>query len=245
MTSPPKDIDAESTALFLDVDGTLLDIQDDPAAVRANATLIELLVKLEQRLDGALSLISGRSVADIDRVFAPAKFPAAGAHGVELRIRDGEDARQAGMRLPDGLFEKAEDFVSERPGLLVERKHAGLALHYRRAPELESVCRDFIAELMRGLGDDFRLIDGKMVLELAPRDHHKGEAIREMLQHEPFAGRRPIFVGDDVTDEDGFHVVNELGGVSIRVGAGTATAARCALGTVSDVHDWLHAAAAN
>ena len=216
MTSPPKDIDAESTALFLDVDGTLLDIQDDPAAVRANATLIELLVKLEQRLDGALSLISGRSVADIDRVFAPAKFPAAGAHGVELRIRDGEDARQAGMRLPDGLFEKAEDFVSERPGLLVERKHAGLALHYRRAPELESVCRDFIAE-----------------------------PIREMLQHEPFAGRRPIFVGDDVTDEDGFHVVNELGGVSIRVGAGTATAARCALGTVSDVHDWLHAAAAN
>jgi trehalose 6-phosphate phosphatase len=84
-----------------------------------------------------------------------------------------------------------------------------------------------------------------MVLELAPRDHHKGEAIREMLQHEPFAGRRPIFIGDDVTDEDGFQVVNELGGVSIRVGTGAATAAGCAFGTVSDVHDWLRTAAAN
>ena len=213
--------------------------------MRADAALIELLVELEQQLDGALSLISGRPVADIDRVFAPAKFPAAGAHGVELRIRDGADTRQAGMRLPDTLFEMAEDFVAARPGLLVERKPAGLALHYRRAPELESACRDFIAELMRGLGEDFRLIDGKMVLELAPRHHHKGEAIREMLQHEPFAGRRPVFVGDDVTDEDGFDVVNELGGVSIRVGAAADTAARYSIDAVPGVHAWLRAAAAN
>jgi trehalose 6-phosphate phosphatase len=134
MTSPPKDIDAGSTALFLDVDGTLLDIQDDPAAVRADAALIDLLVAVERRLDGALSLISGRSVEDIDRVFAPEKFPAAGAHGVELRFRDGEDTQQAGMRLPEELFEQAENFVSEHPGQLVERKRRTDARSRRRFP---------------------------------------------------------------------------------------------------------------
>jgi len=244
MLSSPREIDAGSTALFLDVDGTLLDIQDDPAAVRADPGLIELLVELERRLDGALSLISGRSVEEIDRVFAPARFPAAGAHGVELRIRDGDETRRAGIRMPDELFAQAEAFASAHEGLLVERKQAGLALHYRRAPGLEETCVEFIAGLMQKLGSEFRLIHGKMVLELAPRDHHKGEAIRALLQHAPFKGRRPIFVGDDVTDEDGFRIVNELGGVSIRVGVAKDTVARYMFETTGDVHQWLRAAAA-
>ena len=98
---------------------------------------------------------------------------------------------------------------------------------------------------MRELGQEFRLIDGKMVLEIAPRNHHKGEAIREMLQHLPFRGRRPVFVGDDVTDEDGFRIVNELGGLSIRVGQKSQSAARYALDEVKDVHAWLRALAAH
>ena len=98
---------------------------------------------------------------------------------------------------------------------------------------------------MRELGPEYRLIDGKKVLEIAPRDHHKGEAIREMLQHPPFHGRRPVFIGDDVTDEDGFRIVNDLGGLSIRVGQGNETAARYALGNVDDVHDWLRVVAAS
>ena len=125
----------------------------------------------------------------------------------------------------------------------MEKKSAGLALHYRRAPRLETACREFVDGLMQALGPDFRLIDGKMVLEIAPCSHHKGEAIRELLQHDPFCGRRPVFVGDDVTDEDGFRVVNELGGLSIRVGYGNETAARYALHDVASVRDWLRSVA--
>lgn len=239
---PPADLGATAPALFLDVDGTLVDIEDHPGDVRADAALIALLVGLAEGLDGALSLISGRSIADIDRIFAPAKFPSAGSHGSELRF-DGNAVISAQTEFPDAILQRARLFADDHDGLLVERKSAGLALHYRRAPRLESACREFVADVMRELGPDFRLIDGKMVLEIAPRSHHKGEAIRELLQHDPFRGRRPVFVGDDVTDEDGFRVVNELGGLSIRVGHGNETAARHALDDVASVRDWLRSVA--
>ena len=242
MSSPPADLGAAKPALFLDVDGTLVGIEDHPGDVRADAELIALLVDLAGRLDGALSLISGRSIAEIDRIFAPARFPSAGSHGAELRF-DGDAANPAPAEFPEAILQRARQFAEEHDGLLVEKKRAGLALHYRRAPQLETDCRDFAAGLMRELGPDFRLIDGKMVLEIAPRSHHKGEAIRELLQHRPFHGRRPVFVGDDVTDEDGFRVVNDLGGLSIRVGHGDTTAARYALDDVASVRNWLQSVA--
>ena len=242
MSLPPADLGPAKPALFLDVDGTLVDIQDHPGDVRADAGLIALLVDLAGRLDGALSLISGRSIAEIDRIFAPARFPSAGAHGAELRF-DGDAANPAPAEFPHAILQRARQFADEHDGLLVEKKRAGLALHYRRAPRLEVACRDFVAGLMRELGPDFRLIDGKMVLEIAPRSHDKGEAIRELLQHEPFCGRQPVFVGDDVTDEDGFRVVNELGGLSVRVGRGNETAAHYALDDVASVRDWLRSVA--
>ena len=242
MPLPPADLGAPAPALFLDVDGTLVDIEDHPGDVRADAALIALLVDLAERLDGAVSLISGRSIAEIDRIFAPAKFPSAGSHGTELRF-DGDAQISALPDFPDDILQRARLFADENDGLLVEKKSAGLALHYRRAPQLEMACREFVAGLMQALGNDFRLIDGKMVLEIAPRSHHKGEAIRELLQHDPFHGRRPVFVGDDVTDEDGFRVVNELGGLSIRVGHGNETAARYALDDVAGVRDWLRSVA--
>lgn len=242
MSRPPTDIGVDTPALFLDVDGTLVDIQSHPGDVTADAELTELLVDLAGRLDGALSLISGRSIAEIDRIFAPATFPSAGSHGAELRL-DGDEVVSAGAQFPEEILQRARSFADEHEGLLVEKKRAGLALHYRRAPHLEVACRELVADLMRELGPEFRLIDGKMVLEIAPRNHHKGEAIREMLQHPPFRGRRPVFVGDDVTDEDGFRIVNELGGLSIRVGHKAQTAARFALDAVTDVHAWLRAVA--
>jgi trehalose 6-phosphate phosphatase len=242
MPLPPADLGVTAPALFLDVDGTLVDIKDHPGDVRADAALIALLVRLAERLDGALSLISGRSIAEIDRIFAPAKFPSAGAHGTELRF-DGNAVIIAPADFPGEILHRARAFADEHQGLLVEKKSAGLALHYRRAPRLETACREFVDGLMRELGPDFRLIDGKMVLEIAPRSHHKGEAIRELLQHDPFSGRRPVFIGDDVTDEDGFRVVNELGGLSIRVGDGNETAARYALDDVTCVRDWLRSVA--
>ena len=242
MPLPPADLGAAAPALFLDVDGTLVDIEDHPGDVRADAALIALLVDLAERLDGALSLISGRSIAEIDRIFAPAKFPSAGSHGTELRF-DGNAVISALPDFPAAFLQRARRFADEHDGLLVEKKSAGLALHYRRAPRLETACREFVAGLMGELGPDFRLIDGKMVLEIAPRSHHKGEAIRELLQHDPFRGRRPVFVGDDVTDEDGFRVVNELGGLSIRVGDGRESAARYVLHDVASVRDWLRSVA--
>ena len=242
MSSPPAELGAAKPALFLDVDGTLVDIEDHPGDVRADAALIALLVDLSGRLDGALSLISGRSIAEIDRIFAPARFPSAGSHGTELRIDDAT-VNPVQAAFPEGILLRARQFANDHDGLLVEKKRAGLALHYRRAPGLEADCREFVADLMQALGPDFRLIDGKMVLEIAPRSHHKGEAIRELLQHEPFHGRRPVFVGDDVTDEDGFRVVNDLGGLSIRVGHGDTTAARYVLDDVASVRDWLRSVA--
>lgn len=242
MSLPPTDFGADAIALFLDVDGTLVNIEDHPGNVRADAALIALLVDLAKRLDGALSLVSGRSIAEIDRIFAPARFPSAGSHGTELRLGD-DVVMPAQAEFPEDILQRARSLADENEGLLVERKRAGLALHYRRAPALETTCRDLVAGLMCELGPDFRLIDGKMVLEIAPRNHHKGEAIREMLQHSPFRGRQPVFVGDDVTDEDGFRIVNGLGGLSIRVGQGSQTEANYALGDVNDVHAWLRAVA--
>ena len=241
MPQPPADLGADTTALFLDVDGTLVDIRNHPGDVRAETALVDLLVDLAGRLDGALSLVSGRSIAEIDRIFKPARFPSAGSHGAELRLRD--DVVVAQAEFPDEVLRSARSFADQYEGLLVEKKRAGLALHYRRAPELETACRGLVANLIDELGPEFRLIDGKMVLEIAPRDHHKGEAIRELLQHRPFNGRRPVFVGDDVTDEDGFRVVNELGGLSIRVGRGNETAARYALDDVASVRSWLQSLA--
>lgn len=243
MSLPPTDFGADTSALFLDVDGTLVDIESHPGDVRADRELIALLVDLAARLDGALSLISGRSIAEIDRIFEPAKFPSAGSHGAELRVRD-DDVVVAKAEFPSEILQRARSFAGKDAGLLVEKKNAGLALHYRRAPDLEAACRDLVEELMSALGPDFRLIDGKMVLEIAPRNHDKGEAIREMLQHSPFRGRQPVFIGDDVTDEDGFRSVNELGGLSIRVGHESQTAARYALDAVEDVHAWLRSVAA-
>lgn len=244
MSLPPTDFGADMPAVFLDVDGTLVDIEAHPDDVSADHELVELLVDLAARLDGALSLISGRSIQEIDRIFAPARFPSAGSHGAELRLRD-DDVVVVQAEFPDEILRRAGSFADEHEGLLVEKKRAGLALHYRRSPDLETACRELVAEMMRELGDEFRLIDGKMVLEIAPRSHHKGEAIREMLQHLPFRGRRPVFIGDDVTDEDGFRIVNELGGLSIRVGQKSQSAARYALDEVKDVHAWLRALAAH
>lgn len=239
MTRAPRNLDVSASALFLDVDGTLLELRDNPADVRADRLLIALLKAAESCLDGAMSLISGRPIDDIDRIFDPVRFPAAGAHGAELRLAEDAPVAVADASLPDGIVARLREFVASRDALLLEEKHTGISLHYRNAPQLETTCRHFIAGLLPELEEDYRLIDGKMVLELAPRANDKGAAIREMLRHAPFHERRPVFIGDDVTDEDGFRAVNELGGVSIRVGSGAATAARYTLDDVDDVLAWL------
>lgn len=239
MPAPPDKIDPSNLALFLDVDGTLLDIEDHPADVRADPALVALLTSLSGGLGGALSLISGRSVADIDRIFAPAGFAAAGGHGAELRLHPGDPVASTKWSLPAPVLERVRAFAESDPGLLLEEKRGGVSLHYRRAPQLEEQCTTFVQKLLPEIEKDFRLIAGKMVFEFAPKEHHKGAAISKMMQRDPFSGRCAAFVGDDVTDEDGFRVVNAMGGITIRVGGNRNSEAEYSLPDVAAVHHWL------
>lgn len=239
MPAPPDNLEPSRLALFLDVDGTLLDIEDHPAGVKAEPSLIALLTRLAERLGGALSLISGRPVADLDRIFGGIRFAAAGGHGAELRPHPDDPVTSTKWSLPASALEQIRAFAGSDPGLLLEEKRGGVSLHYRRAPELEAQCTDFVQGLLPDLEQDFRLIAGKMVYEFAPKEHHKGAAITEMMQQDPFAGRRPVFVGDDVTDEDGFRAVNALDGITIRVGGSRDSEAEYALEDVAAVRSWL------
>ena len=239
MPAPPDNLQPSTLALFLDVDGTLLDIEDHPAGVQATPSLVELLARLSVGLDGALSLISGRPVADIDRIFAPARFAAAGAHGAELRLHPDDPVSSPQVSLPASILGQLRAFAGSEPGLLLEEKRSGVSLHFRRAPQLEEQCTAFVHRLLPDIERDFRLIAGKMVFEFAPIDHNKGAAIGEMMLRHPFAGRSPVFVGDDVTDEDGFRAVNALAGITIRVGGIQGSEAAYSLPDVAAVHRWL------
>jgi trehalose 6-phosphate phosphatase len=232
-------------AIFLDVDGTLLDIAERPEDVHADEELIALLQTLLSLFDGAMALVSGRSIGAIDQIFGDVHFPAVGAHGAELRHSTETDETSTPEPFPDLIRARLQQFADRHAGLQLENKQGGVSLHYRRAPELAEQCRQLIDELMPELEPKFRLIKGKMVFEIAPRDHNKGDAIRKLLHAPEFDGRRPVFIGDDVTDEDGFSVVNELRGISIRVGRDRPTEARFALDNVAEVRDFLQSIVEN
>jgi trehalose 6-phosphate phosphatase len=231
-------------ALFLDVDGTLLDIAPHPAAVHVDKELRQLLGRLCAAAGGAVALVSGRSVGDVEALFAPLKLCVAGQHGAERRDFAGRLHRQ--VRQPVGLRVAAERlgrFVAERPGLVIENKGLNIAVHYRNAPGYERELAEEFASVIGELGEDFELQAGKMVFELKPAGQSKGAAIAQYMREEPFRGRVPVFVGDDLTDESGFAVVNKLDGHSIKVGAGP-SAASWRLPDPGGVRAWLRSLAA-
>ena len=232
---------AHGWALFLDVDGTLLDIAQQPDAVTVSPALKGAL-QLAYRLNGgALALISGRSLADLDRLFVPLLYPAAGQHGLERRDSAGNVARSTGtMALIDIAAQTLATQAYRRQGALVEHKGLSLALHYRNAPELRDWVQITMQALLLGLGPGFQLVEGKMVCELKPDGRDKGTAIADFMLETPFAGRLPVFIGDDATDEDGFTVVNTAGGHSIKVGSGKSVA-RWHLCDAQSVRCWLQA----
>lgn len=240
MSRPPPAIDSQQHVLFLDVDGTLLDIQAHPGDVVADDEIVSLLLALESKL--GIALVSGRTIDEIDRVFAPHRFPAAGEHGARIRRPDGNEESTGHQALPDDAFERAVGFADEREGLLLERKSAGFALHYRSAPELEADCRTFMTSLRDEIDAGVRLLEGKMVLELACGASNKGTAVEAFLSAPPFTDRVPFYVGDDVTDEDAFDAVNRAGGYSVRVGDSVNTVADYLLDDVRAVREWLASA---
>ncbi len=229
-------------ALFLDVDGTLLEIAATPHAVIVPDPLKLALDALSSRLHGALALVSGRSVETLDALFAPYRFSAAGIHGCELRPAGSAieypavDATQLAAAR-DAL----NAWTQQHPGTLLEDKRHALALHYRLRPELETAALDAILPVLATLGDTYELQRGKSVYEIRPMAYTKGSAIRSFMRAAPFAGRTPMFIGDDITDESGFAVVNDLGGVSVCVGEKEPTAARYRFADVDTVTRWLSA----
>jgi len=232
--------------LFLDVDGTLLEIAPRPELVHVAPTLPALLDQLAARRAGALALVSGRKLADIDNLFRPWRGAAAGVHGAERRRADGSLVLQtdspadiAAAAALDRLRRVLAEAARRMPGVVLEDKGRSLALHYRAAPERGPEILDLARTCVRRGDDCLRLIAGKMVAELQPRFYGKDRAIAAFMAEPPFRGRVPVFVGDDTTDEDGFAEVNRMGGVSIRIGGPAPTAAVYALPSVSAALEWL------
>jgi len=226
-------------ALFLDVDGTILAIAATPAAVRVPGRAIAAIASAHEELAGALALVSGRSIADLDRLFAPLRLPMAGVHGAERRTAAGLVRSPQNAAALEPARTLLERWVAAHPGALLEDKHVALALHYRNAPELEPAARVAAAAAVATVGPAFHVQEGKRVLEVKADAVGKGKAIEEFMAERPFAGRQPVFVGDDLSDEDGFKVVNRLGGHSVAVGVTRPTHARWRVADEVHVLDWL------
>lgn len=240
---PPPALDL-GQALFLDFDGTLVEIAAAPDRVKVAQALPRLLSALAVRLAGAVAVISGRPLDELAQLLGSFAGPLAGMHGLERRTADGMLVRappHVGLGRARALL---ADFVAVRPQLLLEDKGPGLALHYHRAPAMASACRHAALRAVALAGDALEVIEGKMVIELRPHEARKGRAIVALLAEPPFRGRVPVFVGDDRTDEDGFTVVNDMGGISVRVGRHTDTAARHGIPDVYGMLAWLVAALA-
>lgn len=234
----------ERCAYFLDLDGTLVEFARHPAAVNIDSDMRTLVAALHTAAQGALALISGRPIADIDRLFRPVRLPAAGQHGAERRdAAGGLHVHAVDLHSLDLLRASAATWRVEHPGLVTEDKGLSFALHFRQAPELMGAIGRLVHERLQSLGDAFQVLPGKMVLEVKPSGRDKGRAIREFLTEAPFSGRTPVFIGDDVTDEYGFAAVNAAGGTSIKVGEGP-SGARWRLKDVAAVRRWLRDALA-
>lgn len=228
-------------AFFLDFDGTLADFADDPAAVAIPEDVRSALQRLQQAAGGAVAVISGRPIADLDRMLDPLRLPLAGVHGLEWREASGALMRTDVDTQPVGSAVKdLAAFAKDHPGTFVEEKPGAVALHYRRRPELadEAAAAACKAAERSGLS----LMQGKMVLELKDPAVTKGHAISRFMSLAPFSGRRPLYAGDDVTDEDAFRSLAGADAVTIKVGPGE-TAAQFRAGDIDEFRTWLVALA--
>jgi len=240
---PPPPLLDDACALFLDVDGTLIEFADDPEAVILLPEVREAIGRISDRLDGAVALVSGRPLVQLDRLFAPLHLPAAGLHGHQVRGLGAQSAAAAATTEDTsewlhGVHQQAMRFAHGCPGVRVEDKGRSLALHWRGAPHAASDVRAF-AEHHIGDHGGYRLQPGDHVVEFVPEGSDKGRAVHQLMQQLPFRGRIPVFLGDDLTDEFGFDVANTLHGWSVLVGEREPSAAVFALPTVRDVHAWL------
>jgi trehalose 6-phosphate phosphatase len=220
------------------VDGTLIEFTVTPFETRAGEKLKKLLRDVAERLDGAVALVSGRSVEYLDEIFAPLRLPSAGLHGVERRQASG---MMQGINFTDSQLGNARGalayLVQSCPGTLLEDKGRTIAIHFRMAPQFEAKLRGAVTAIVATLGANYHVQSGSMMMEIKPLGFNKGGAVKAFMQEPPFAGRTPVYVGDDLTDIDGFHVVDALGGISISVG--DRVQGRYRLENPAAVREWL------
>jgi trehalose 6-phosphate phosphatase len=235
--SRPQPLSLREVSLFLDLDGTLAPIELRPEAVRPVAERSILLRRLGERLGGRLAVVSGRSLESIDAILEGAVAAAAGVHGLERRLGDGTIMRARPHSRLGEARAALDAFAQTWPGVLVEDKELAVTVHYRRAAQAGPQALALAARLADDLG--LRLQTGDMVAELKTPGADKGDAVTAFMAEAPFKGARPVFVGDDVTDEDGFAAAANLGGFGVLVGPPRETAARYRLNDVEDVLDWL------
>jgi trehalose 6-phosphate phosphatase len=216
---PPDSLDLEQTALLLDVDGTLLDIAATPDGVVVPSSLRDTLKRLLARSSGGVALVSGRTIATLDRLFAPSKLPAIGGHGAEMRFKAGAAViRRHAPSLSGKLRERLHALSDIDPRLLIEDKPHSIAVHYRLALHHEDFLRKEVAGILAdGSAGQVEVLPGKAVIEIKPKQFNKGTAVRELMSHPPFSGRAPIFIGDDITDEAVFAILPDLGGAGFSV----------------------------
>jgi trehalose 6-phosphate phosphatase len=233
-------VDFDEMAVLLDIDGTLLDIAPTPHEVHVSEDLRAMLVRLADRLGGALGLVSGRSLSDIDLIFEPLRLPAVGGHGAE--IRPGPAAAPYRMQIPPldpALKLRFAEIALLDPGIIVEDKDYSLAIHYRLAPQAGGAVIKSVAAICDKQGcDGLSILPGKSVIEIKPRGFDKGSGLQELMSYPPFSGRKPVFVGDDVTDEAAFAVLPRFSGVGASVG-GIVPGASFNFDGPKDVRLWL------
>jgi trehalose 6-phosphate phosphatase len=237
---PPPPSAPDSLALFLDIDGTLLEFADHPDDVVVEPSLSDCLHRVSEMLGGALALLSGRSLARIDQLLGVPDLPAAGSHGAELRRANGAIQRQVrdatGMA---SLRAYARTVLADWPDVVIEDKPDAIALHYRAAPAAATSVSAAAERLASAAGPRYRLQRGDCVVELRGAGANKGDALAKLMQEAPFAGRTPWMIGDDLTDEHAFAAADRLGGVGIIVGTRTPTRARFSLAGPGAVRAWL------
>lgn len=235
--APPPHGLLNDASLFLDFDGTLVDLAERPDLVRVSPMLPDLLARLASRLDGRVALVSGRGAQEVAALIGAPDLTIAGSHGAEIRSGSGHVSAPPRPVVLDEALAAIDAFAARHPGLLVEDKPQGVALHYRRLPEAAQACQTLAADLAQRLG--LHLQPGKMVVELRPAGHDKGTAVRQLMRQPAMTGTRPLFIGDDRTDEAAFRAVADMGGAGILVGPAQDTAAIHQLPDVASVHAWL------
>jgi trehalose 6-phosphate phosphatase len=239
MQSPTLPADLSRLAILLDVDGTLLNFASTPRQVFVSLQLRDTLARLRVQTGGAVAFVSGRPLSELDLLFAPLQLPAVGGHGAEIRLRS--NVAPEAPRSPPldrNIKQKFASIAELGAGIILEDKGYSLAVHYRLAPDKEILVREVAAEICAELpAGSVELLPGKLVLEIKQVGFNKMTGVRELMAYPPFTGRRPIFIGDDITDMDVFAIMPEFKGVGISVGkriSGTFSFER-----PSDVRHWL------